>query len=337
MRTLQVETNPLVMILTPVFNGEEYLRECIESVIAQTYSNWAYLIVNNCSTDRTLQIAQEYARREPRIHIHSNDSFLPMMQNINSAFRRTLPLSKYCKMVLADDWIFPECLERMVGLAERNPTVGIVGAYGLAGHRILWEALPFPSPVVDGRRLARESLLGGPYVFGSPTSLLFRSDCVRSRDPFYEESNAHGDYQTCLALLEQWDFGFVHQVLTYTRKRADSATSFSRRYNTYLLETLTALLKYGPVYLNGSELVRQLKRWRREYYTFLAESVFCFRDKEFWHHHRRRLRELEHPLSFFRLAQGMLFALPKAVFQPAKTLTVLRDAWVGTASRFFTR
>jgi glycosyltransferase involved in cell wall biosynthesis len=49
---------PLVSILTPVYNGEKYLAECIRSVLAQTYQNWEYTIVNNCSTDKTLEIAK---------------------------------------------------------------------------------------------------------------------------------------------------------------------------------------------------------------------------------------------------------------------------------------
>src|ERR1700721_3289868 len=152
MPTLQAKVEPLVMLLTPVFNGEEFLRECIESVLAQTYSHGEYLIVNNRSTDRTLEIAQEYAGKDPRIRIHDNVDFLPRMQNINNAFRRTSSESKFCKMVLADDWIFPECLEKMISLAENHPSVGIVGAYGLAGTRVLLHALPYPSPLVGGRR-----------------------------------------------------------------------------------------------------------------------------------------------------------------------------------------
>ena len=53
------QTLPLVSIVTPAYNEEKYLSTCIESVLAQTYSNWDYMIVNNCSADRTLAIAQE--------------------------------------------------------------------------------------------------------------------------------------------------------------------------------------------------------------------------------------------------------------------------------------
>ena len=59
----------LISVVTPVYNGERYLRECIESVLTQSYTNWEYIIVNNASTDHTLAIIEEYARSESRIRI----------------------------------------------------------------------------------------------------------------------------------------------------------------------------------------------------------------------------------------------------------------------------
>ena len=50
----RADTQPLVSVVTPVYNGQAYLAECIESVLAQSYSNWQYTVVNNCSTDATL-------------------------------------------------------------------------------------------------------------------------------------------------------------------------------------------------------------------------------------------------------------------------------------------
>ena len=67
---------PFVTILTPVYNGEKYLAECIESVLAQTYRNWEYIIVNNCSTDRSLEISERYAQNDPRIKVRTNTNFV---------------------------------------------------------------------------------------------------------------------------------------------------------------------------------------------------------------------------------------------------------------------
>ena len=55
--SMSLPHGPLVSVLTPVYNGEDYLAECIESILAQTYRNFEYTIVNNCSKDRSLEIA----------------------------------------------------------------------------------------------------------------------------------------------------------------------------------------------------------------------------------------------------------------------------------------
>ena len=245
---------PLVSIVTPAYNEKKYLSECVESVLAQTHTNWNYTIVNNCSTDRTLEIAQEYAAKDSRIRVITNDALIPATANFNLALRQISPESKYCKMVLADDWMFPECLERMIAVMEQHPTVGIVGAYGMQERCVLWTGLLYPSDFVSGRDICRQRLLGGPYVFGSQSSVLFRSHLVSSHDPFYNESNMHADSETCFELLKDCDFGFVHQVLTFSRdNRPEARLTTSRELNTAAAGILHELITYGPFYLTPEE------------------------------------------------------------------------------------
>ena len=289
---------PLVSVLTPVYNCEKYLPECIESILAQTYSNWEYIIVNNCSTDHTLEIAQRYAEKDKRIRIHNNEQFLKVIQNHNHAFRQISPDSKYCKVVQADDWLFPECIERMVGVAESNPSVGIVGSYRLEEIKVSCDGLPYPSTVVSGKEICRSRLLGGPYLFGSPTTLLFRADLIRVREPFYNEKNFHGDQEVCFDILRDSNFGYVHQVLSFTRRHNETESTFARRLNTYILGGLIILEKYGPVYLNESEYKDALRKKIRGYYKFLGESIFQRKGKEFWDFHTKGLKELGFSMSY---------------------------------------
>src|SRR6185503_13852944 len=93
-----------VTILTPVYNGGEFLRDCIESVRAETFSDWRYIIVNNRSSDDTLDIATQYADLDERIQVVTNDAFLSMPSNFNRAFGLVPADSKYVKVVCADDW-----------------------------------------------------------------------------------------------------------------------------------------------------------------------------------------------------------------------------------------
>src|SRR5580704_16465967 len=123
---MNTASEPLVSIVTPVYNEAEFLPECIESVFAQTYQNWDYTIVDNCSTDGSADIARRYAAKDRRIRIWTNREFLRAIPNHNVALRQISPTAEYCKVVLGDDWMFPECLERMVSVAEEHTSVGIV-------------------------------------------------------------------------------------------------------------------------------------------------------------------------------------------------------------------
>jgi hypothetical protein len=229
-------------------------------------------------------------------------------------------------MVHADDWLFPECLAQMVALAERHPSVGIVGAYRLVGKWVDSDGLPYPSTVVPGREICRATLLGGPYVFGSPTSLMFRSEVIRGRDAFYDEANIAADTEACFEVLQDWDFGFVHQVLTYTRRHAEARSSFAERFNTYILGDLAFLKKYGPVYLRPEEQSAALARTLDNYYEFLGRSVFQRRERAFWEYHRRGLAALGYPLSRTRLVRAWLLLIAGVLAYPLRALQRNIDA-----------
>lgn len=320
-RTAVHRRGPLVSVVTPVYNGEETLSQCIESVLAQTYDNFEYLIVNNCSGDRTREIAQAYADRDSRVRVYDNENLVTAMENHQVGFRLMSPTSGYCKVVHADDWIFPECLDRMVALAEANPSVAMVSAYRLEETYVTLDGLPFPSSVLPGREVCRLALLGEVYVFGTPTSLMIRSDVVRSRDPFYDEREypRHCDTAVCYEILRNRDFGFVHQVLTFTRRSGAVRTALSQRLGSSLPEHLAILKRYGPAYLGSHEYEARLRQMVRAYYRFLGTSVFRRPGGEFWSYHREFLRRLELSNSRARIGCASLGAVLGALSRPAKS------------------
>src|SRR5215472_4942209 len=95
------DEQPLVSIVTPLYNGGEYLAECIESVLSQTYDNYEYIIVNNCSTDCSLETALKYAAKDRRITVHANEKFVGVIENHNIAFRKISLHARFCKVVCA--------------------------------------------------------------------------------------------------------------------------------------------------------------------------------------------------------------------------------------------
>jgi glycosyltransferase involved in cell wall biosynthesis len=326
---MNTDPQPLVGIVTPMYNNVQYVKECIESILSQTYQNWQYIIVNNCSTDGSADIAHGYAQRDSRIRVHDNENFLPVVANHNIALRQVSPESKYCKMVFSDDWIFPRCLEEMVAAAQAHPSVGIVGAFGLQGREtaVKWAGLPYPSRLVSGRELGRRYFLQGAhdYVFGTSHSLLFRSDLVRGHDPFFNESSLHPDVEICIELLRSCDFSFVHQILTFTRERTGSMTEFARQMNTSVGCRLYELITYGSDFLTPEEFEMCRDRLMAEYYNYLAVSVLqSRREPKFWDMHKKKLAEVGVQFSRVRVAGSILKRASRAALNPRETITKLQ-------------
>jgi glycosyltransferase involved in cell wall biosynthesis len=300
---------PLVSLVTPVYNEEQYLAECIESVLAQTYQNWEYTVVDNCSTDTTAAIAEVYAGKDPRIRVHRNTTFLPQMPNFNHALRQISADSKYCKMVLGDDWLFPECLQRMVDTAERYPSAGLVSSYALEGGRVTLTGLSYHSTLVDGREACRRHLLERLHIFGTQTSVLYRADLVRARERFFDESTVHSDTEVCFELLKNTDFAFVHQVLTYTRVRPSSVYAQALELDTSWQAHLRLLMNYGPTYLTTEELSTEVADHVAGYYRFLGKNLLRGRDKTFWDFHHRTLLAAGIGFRRTRIVLGLFAAL----------------------------
>ena len=324
-----MSSEPFVSVVTPVRNGGKFLAECIESILAQSYTNWDYTIVDNFSSDDSLAIARRYAAAEPRIRVVENPELIPMLENWNLAMRQISPDCKYVKVIHADDTLFPDCIARMVELAERRQNVGMVGSLRLAGDQVQPDpkTLRFTDDVLDGRSVCRDYLLGGPYIFGSPTSTLIRADLVRAKDPFYNEKNLHADSEICLEILAEHDFGYLQDVLTFTRKHPASVTSTIKSRVTTAIHQYHVLQEYGPRCLRREEGELLLRRGTRGYYLRLWKSVFLGGGWSAWRGHVEGLRKLGYSLEYGELLKALLY-----VFLPWEQIpSALRES-AGPAS-----
>ena len=310
---------PFVSIVTPVYNGEKYLAECIDSVLAQTHDNWEYIILDNCSTDATLSIAQDYARQDSRILVHANDQFLGVIENHNKAFHLLSPGSKYCKVVSADDWIYPDCVTRLVEVAERYSSVGIVGAYAIRADYVRVLGLPLKRDLFNGHEVCRLRLLGVD-VIGSPSSLLYRTSLVRADKEFFAGSAPNADIDAILRVLQHSEYGFVHQVLSFERVHEGMVSSKLMSLNSFLVDQIEFLVSYGPIYLNQDEIEARLKDLLSFYYEYLASAIVNFRDREFWHYHKDRMRDIGINIDYGALAKATLVKLIDLTLNPKQAV-----------------
>jgi glycosyltransferase involved in cell wall biosynthesis len=269
---LNHSSQPLVTVATAVHDGERFLAECAESVLRQTYSNWRYHIIDNCSTDRTPEIAREIASRDPRVQYERRDDFVDGNDSQSRGFAAVDPDASYVKIVDANDWIYPACLERMVALAESQPAVGLVSAYRLNNGRgqasVDQVNLPYTQSSTDGREIIARSLARPVSLVGPPTALLWRADLVRSRQPFFDARFRHADADANYWTLMQSRYGLVHQVLTYNRGHVGSEPSLSDRLAAYAPERLRMIIRYGPQVLSEQDYQKLLREKIDEFLAY---------------------------------------------------------------------
>lgn len=299
--------SPKVTVITPVYNGAAFIGEALASVRRQTWSNWDCVVLDNCSTDATAAIVEKHARRDARIRLHRNERHLPIIANWNAALRLLPDDAAYCKVLHADDWLEPQCLELMVAAAERYPTVGLVSAYVHNGIGICGTGLSTDRELFSGAEVACATMRREIYVFGSPSALLMRADLVRSRPAFYDERFYHADFEICYQLLRTHNLAFVHKVLTHNRLHPGSQTStFAARFNTAITDQLGMLRKHGAHYLGPEEFERRFRREFRACRRLLARRLLAGRGKNFWLYHQAKLKAHGCPVGAWDLFIGGL-------------------------------
>ncbi|MBN1143202.1 MAG: glycosyltransferase family 2 protein [Bacteroidales bacterium] len=278
--------NPLVSIGIPVYNGEQYLEECLQSILNQTYQNWECFVINNKSSDRSPEIATSFANRDPRIRLITNPEFVSMMENFNNTIKPISMDAKYFKVVCADDWLFPEYLTSMVELMENHPQTGFCSSYRIDNKNVSCSGLDYyKGPVFDGKKVLLNQLLNKYDVTGSETTVLYRIDTLKKIKTYpriFSDNSYHFDTTLAYELLNMADLAFVFKVLSYTRRHEETFTSqVSIKYNTNLNFRESELYKYKS---NNNELSAEYLEVRKNYGYFLFKKLLAG-DKEClkWH------------------------------------------------------
>jgi glycosyltransferase involved in cell wall biosynthesis len=297
---------PLISVVTPFRNTAPYLAECIESVLGQSCSRFEYILSDNCSTDGSAEIAESYARRDPRMRVIRQPKLLTQVQHYNAALGQISSASRYCKIVQADDTIFPECLQLQMEAGDQSENIGLVSSYWLKGSELRGSGFPGQTPLLSGKEMARLHLRTGLWVFGSPTAVMYRSSLIRDAQPFYDESALHEDTEKCMQILERRDFAFVQQVLSFSRADNESISSAVCSFEPNAIDRYIIVRRYADVFLEAGEAEAMKKTAKRDYYHALAHQAVRFRGPAFWQYHHRGLQTLGERLDRSYLALHIL-------------------------------
>jgi Glycosyl transferase family 2 len=175
-------TAPLVSVLMTSYNRERFIPAAIESVLAQTFTDFELLIVDDGSVDRTVAIARAYERLDSRVRVVMNERNLGDYPNRNRAAE--LARGSLLKYHDSDDLMYPHCLAVMVSMLQAEPRAG----FGLSsGAR--WSGGPCPMLLTPRMAYQREFFGEGLFACG-PAGALFRTEVFRTLGGFLDEGVA---------------------------------------------------------------------------------------------------------------------------------------------------
>lgn len=198
---------PLVSILMAVYNGESFLAEAIESILNQTFTDFEFIIINDASTDTSVDIIQKH--KDSRIRLINNENNIGLTKSLNKGLK--LAEGKYIARMDADDISLPQRLERQVKFMEDNPEVGICGT---------WLQLIGQQERIIKHPVDHQDIL--TFMFknngiGHPTAFI-RKDLFIEQHLFYDENyTAAQDYDLWVRASQKIRLANIPEVLVKYR------------------------------------------------------------------------------------------------------------------------
>jgi glycosyltransferase involved in cell wall biosynthesis len=219
---------PAVSICIPTYNYRRYLSDALTSALSQTFRDIEVLVVDNCSDDGSMELVEEFARRDPRVVAHRNERNIGMAGNFNRCLE--LARGRYVKFLCADDILEPGCVEALLGSMQSRADVRLAAC----ARRVFGEA---DSPAKRIGYSSRKETLAGAQVLrdcfykgniiGEPTAVMFRrADAAAGFDGSYLQIF---DLEFWLRLLEEGWFSFVPEPLCGIRQHPETGSTGNLR------------------------------------------------------------------------------------------------------------
>lgn len=235
-----------ISVLMAVYNCEKTIRESIDSILAQTYSNWRFIICDDCSTDGTLAIVNEYADKDPeRFLIIRNDKNLRLAASLNHCLRYAD--GEFCARMDGDDYVDCTRFEKQIQYLHDNPDIQLVGTWMQAfdenglGRVIKYKELPNKYDLRFGPCFAHASIITYTAIYKALGGYTVSPRTVRTQDyDLWFRFYAHG-----------FRGGTLQQPLYYVRE--DVGAYLRRKPRLYLWAVVTRwkgfrMLKYPLKY-----------------------------------------------------------------------------------------
>jgi len=169
---------PTISVIMSVYNEEKYLEESVESILRQTFTNFEFLIIDDFSTDKTLQILQRYQNKDKRVRIFTNQENLGLTKSLNILLKKAR--GKYIARMDADDISLPDRLLKQYLFLEEQKDIFLVGT-GAYNMNEKGSVLSFSEPLTSWREVKKRLPLGNCIYH---PSIMFRNKGYMYRDKF---------------------------------------------------------------------------------------------------------------------------------------------------------
>jgi glycosyltransferase involved in cell wall biosynthesis len=231
--------HPLVSVLVPVYNGEKYLAECLDSILAQDFTELEILIADDGSTDGSRELIQRYAEKDSRIRWWRNPANLGLAGNFNGCLRAAR--HDYIKYVLQDDVLLSRsAIRQMVQALDADPAVVLAGS---ASQVIDDRSQPVEfrnafrrSGVMDGKAAILHCLARNGNLIGEPSVVMFRRE--QAGRGFDERYRQLIDLDFWFHLLEQGRFAYIAEPLCAFRQHPEQQTAVNRESGAHVQDEL---------------------------------------------------------------------------------------------------
>jgi len=272
---------PTVSICLPVYNGERYLAEAIESVLAQTHRDYELLISDDLSQDTSLEVARTYARYDARVTVWSNPQRLGLFANYNSCMQRAT--GKYIKLFAQDDLLAPPMLERCLQALSTEANVALVSTARLLidekGQPHEATAQLDPPRLQPGQEMINRCLSSIRNWIGEPSAVMFPAALM---DSGFDTCFFHsGDLEYWLRIVGHGNYMFLDEPLCSFRQHQGNATKKNMKSLLFALD----MLRLGRIYrqrlaelgIDEAQHVRQVIDFSAWYLHKLAteEGITC--------------------------------------------------------------
>lgn len=222
-----------VTVLLPVYNGERYLAEAIESVLGQTFGAWVLLVLDDGSTDSSARIASNYANRDPRIRMIGHRENRGLIANLNHGLNQVV--TKYIARLDSDDAMLPNRLERQIAFLEAHLEIGIVGGAAILtdsrGQAIGHKSRPYLDEEIRWHEMTSHSA-----SFFHPAVMMRRSVLVEASLQYDPQALYCEDKKLWLDLLAHTrGCNLAEPLIRYRRHDASVTATKSKQQRAYTL------------------------------------------------------------------------------------------------------